>query len=208
MKLSTLIIPFASAFLSLDPEITTLEPQLETAQVWTTMPPVQEAEAIAFLPTLMSTTTEETTAVTSTTLYNNDGIVGLKFAGGKSDKKSKKPKKSGKKKPAKKPVVAAENIMKIRGDEAAPRKDHKCGEIPLPEIKCADCAQGFPRYRRPCGGPEETKGVFKCRIECGPGFKVSDGSPKKMKCLGKPNEAKFWKVRPATQGHVIQCERK
>lgn len=61
------------AFLSLDPEITTLEPQLETARVWTTMPPVQEAEAIAFLPTLMSTTTEETTAVTSTTLYNNDG---------------------------------------------------------------------------------------------------------------------------------------
>ena len=36
-----------------------------------------------------------------------------------------------------------------------------------------NCEQGFPRYRRPCGGPDETKGVFKCRIECGPGFKVS-----------------------------------
>jgi len=101
MKLSTLIIPFASAFLSLDPEITTLEPQLETAQVWTTMPPVQEAEAIAFLPTLMSTTTEETTAVTSTTLYNNDGIVGLKFAGGKSDKKIKKAEEKRKEKASK-----------------------------------------------------------------------------------------------------------
>ena len=39
-------------------------------------------------------------------------------------------------------------------------------------------------------------------------FEFKDGSPKKMKCLGKPNEAKFWKVRPATQGHVIQCVRK
>jgi len=208
MKLSSLLIPFVSAFLSLDPEITTLEPQPETARLSTTLPTIAEAEVIAFLPTLMPTTTEETTAATTTTLYNNDGIVGLKFAGGKSGKKSKKPKKSGKKKPAKKLVVASENIMKIRGDEAAPRKDHKCGDIPLPEIKCSDCAQGFPRYRRPCGGPDETKGVFKCRIECGPGYKVSDGSPKKMKCLGKPNEAKFWKVRPATQGHVIQCVRK
>jgi len=71
--LSSLLIPFASAFLSLDPEITTLEPQLVTVRVSTTLLPVEEAEAIAFLPTLMPTTTEETTADTTTTLYNNDG---------------------------------------------------------------------------------------------------------------------------------------
>jgi len=101
MKLSSLLIPFVSAFLSLDPEITTLEPQPETARLSTTLPTIAEAEVIAFLPTLMPTTTEETTAATTTTLYNNDGIVGLKFAGGKSGKKSKKPKKSGKKKASK-----------------------------------------------------------------------------------------------------------
>ncbi|CAG5097302.1 Oidioi.mRNA.OKI2018_I69.XSR.g15015.t1.cds [Oikopleura dioica] len=195
MKLSSLLIPLASAFMALDPEITTLEPQLEMeTQAPTGIPATDEFHFIdeqAFFSS--ESTTSETTAAT-TTLYNNDGIVGLKFAGGgKGGKKSKKSKKTQKKNPQKENAV--ENIMKIHGDEAAPRKDHKCGNIPLPEIKCDDCEQGYPRYRRPCGGPEETKGVFKCRIECGPGFKVSAGSPKKMKCLGKPNEPKFWKPK-------------
>ena len=33
----------------------------------------------------------------------------------------------------------------------------------------------------------------------------SDGSPKKMKCLGKQGTPGQWKVRPKTFGHVIEC---
>ena len=137
--------------MALDPEITTLEPQLEMeTQAPTGIPATDEFHFIdeqAFFSS--ESTTSETTAAT-TTLYNNDGsknwnsesflipiflsVVGLKFAGGgKGGKKSKKSKKAQKKNPQKENAV--ENIMKIHGDEAAPRKDHKCGNIPLPEIK-------------------------------------------------------------------------
>ena len=135
--------------MALDPEITTLEPQLDLdTQAPTAIAAIDEFH---FVDDEDFFSTESTTVVT-TTLYNNDGsknwnlesllisifllVVGLKFAGdGKGGKKSKKSKKAQKKKPQKENAV--ENIMKIHGDEAAPRKDHKCGDIPLPEIKVA-----------------------------------------------------------------------
>ena len=74
----------------------------------------------------------------------------------------------------------------ILGDEPAGRGQHRCGDVPIPPIVCVGgkCPPGFPRYDRPCNNPMELRGKFKCRAMCGPGWRVADNTPKKMKCLG------------------------
>jgi len=95
------------------------------------------------------------------------------------------------------------------GDETEPRGSHRCGNVHIPPITCPSgkCPQGYPRYKRPCNGPP-LKGKFKCKVMCGVGFRVADGTPKKMKCLGKQGTPGQWKVRPKTFGHVIECVRR
>lgn len=95
----------------------------------------------------------------------------------------------------------------ILGDEPAGRGQHRCGDVPIPPIVCVGgkCPPGFPRYDRPCNNPMELRGKFKCRAMCGPGWRIADGTPKKMKCLGKEGKPGYFKVRPKTFGHRIEC---
>ena len=77
----------------------------------------------------------------------------------------------------------------ILGDEPEGRGQHRCGNVPIPPIVCVGgkCPQGknyifdktirwvlgYPRYDRPCNNPMELRGKFKCRVQCGPGWRVA-----------------------------------
>jgi len=95
----------------------------------------------------------------------------------------------------------------ILGDEPEGRGQHRCGNVPIPPIVCVGgkCPVGYPRYDRPCNNPMELRGKFKCRVQCGDGWRVAEGMPKKMKCLGKEGKMGYFKVRPKTFGHRIEC---
>lgn len=86
------------------------------------------------------------------------------------------------------------------------RGQHKCAAVPIPKIKCAGCASGYPKYVRDCAKPNPmTKAKYKCKAVCGPGFTIMNGHPRRMKCLGVPRK---WKVNPNEFGGTIQCVKK
>lgn len=144
--------------------------------------------------TSSTTTTTMSTSTTTSTTAIGDPL-----------RKRKDPKE---KDPKEKEVKPEESVPEIRvfGDESEPRGGHRCGSVHIPPITCPSgkCPQGYPRYKRPCDGPG-LKGKFKCRAMCGKGFRVADGTPRKMKCLGKLGTPGQWKVRPKTFGHVVEC---
>merc|ERR1719245_929683 len=65
------------------------------------------------------------------------------------------------------------------------RGQHKCSSIPIPKIKCTGCARGYPKYVRDCAKPNPNlRAKYKCKAVCGPGFRIKNGHPRRMKCLG------------------------
>lgn len=145
--------------------------------------------------------------------YSESELDGERLTKGKKSSSSTSKKENNNKKDSGKPTSKPTTVYlpdPILGDEPEGRGQHRCGNVPIPPIVCVDgrCPQGFPKYDRPCNNPMALRGKFKCRVKCGPGWKVSSGSPKKMKCLGKEGKPGYFKVRPKTFGHRIECVKK